>query len=139
MEQFSNDPVQKEDVYSTYIGNAISNNSKSSIEKYYIVQYNNINIGLISIANYKFEIDSILITNFYIESNYRNKGLGSIVLNKIELIIKNKFPKVTTLKVGCFLENKSSYKLYTKNGFINKDNVKPKKYWPILLEKQIVK
>lgn len=49
-------------------------------EEYYKIIYQNEMVGFIGIKNYKREIN---LYRFFIDDKYRNKGIGTIALNKI--------------------------------------------------------
>ena len=49
-------------------------------EEYYKIIYKNEMVGFIGIKNYKREIN---LYRFFIDEKYRNKGIGTIALNKI--------------------------------------------------------
>lgn len=54
-------------------------------EEYYKIVYQNEMVGFIGIKNYKREIN---LYRFFIDDKYRNKGIGTIALNKIIEIAK---------------------------------------------------
>lgn len=49
-------------------------------EEYYKIMFNNEMVGFIGIKNYPKEL---YLYRFYIDEKYRNKGIGTIALNKI--------------------------------------------------------
>jgi len=79
-------------------------------EEYYKIMYNNEMVGFIGIKNFEKEI---YLYRFFIDEKYRNKGIGTIVLNKIIEIAKEQNKDMTLEVIG---EN-IARDLYERLGF----------------------
>lgn len=89
---------------------------KSELEnensKYVIAKLNNEIIGFGGIW---FSVDDIHITNIVVKKIYRNQKIGSLILNTLIDMCKNKVQKSITLEVNS--SNIPAQKLYQKFGF----------------------
>lgn len=83
-------------------------------EEYYKIIFNKTMVGFIGIKNYKKEI---YLYRFFIEEKYRNKGIGTIALNKLIDMAKEENKDISLEVVG---ENIAK-DLYERLGF--------KKHW----------
>ncbi|KQT23358.1 phosphinothricin acetyltransferase [Chryseobacterium sp. Leaf405] len=78
--------------------------------------------------------------SIYLDNNYQNKGLGSVLLKK--MILDSESHGFWTLQVNIFAENESSIKFHQKNGFrtvgIRKKLAKLNDEWKdvVMLEKR---
>lgn len=79
-------------------------------EEYYKIMYNNEMVGFIGIKNFEKEI---YLYRFFIDEKYRNKGIGTIVLNKIIEIAKEQNKDMSLEVIG---EN-IARDLYERLGF----------------------
>lgn len=79
-------------------------------EEYYKIMFNDKMIGFIGIQNYPKEI---YLYRFYIDENYRNKGIGTIALNKIIELAKEQDKDMSLEVIG---EN-IARDLYERLGF----------------------
>ena len=79
-------------------------------EEYFKIMFNNKMIGFIGIQNYPKEI---YLYRFYIDENYRNKGIGTIALNKIIDLAKEQDKDMSLEVIG---EN-IARDLYERLGF----------------------
>ena len=79
-------------------------------EEYYKIMFNDKMIGFIGIQNYPKEI---YLYRFYIDENYRNKGIGTIALNKIIDLAKEQDKDMSLEVIG---EN-IARDLYERLGF----------------------
>lgn len=79
-------------------------------EEYYKILFNNEMIGFIGIKNYEKEI---YLYRFFIDEKYRNKGIGTIVLNKIIDLSKKENKDMSLEVIG---EN-IARNLYERLGF----------------------
>lgn len=91
-------------------------NLKAELEnpnsKYIVAKIDNKIVGF---AGVWFSVDDAHITNIVVHKNYRNKGIGSILLEK--LIELSKIKISLTLEVNT--KNENAQKLYLKYGFKN--------------------
>lgn len=89
---------------------------KSELEnensKYVVAKLNNEIIGFGGIW---FSVDDIHITNIVVKKIYRNQKIGSLILNTLIDMCKNKVQKSITLEVNS--NNIPAQKLYQKFGF----------------------
>lgn len=89
---------------------------KSELEnensKYVVAKLNNEIIGFGGIW---FSVDDIHITNIVVKKTYRNQKIGSLILNTLIDMCKNKVQKSITLEVNS--NNILAQKLYQKFGF----------------------
>lgn len=89
---------------------------KSELEnensKYVVAKLNNEIIGFGGIW---FSVDDIHITNIVVKKTYRNQKIGSLILNTLINMCKNKVQKSITLEVNS--SNIPAQKLYQKFGF----------------------
>ncbi len=97
----TNDEVKK---INLYVNNEISN----KLDKYKNIIYKDVIIGSILISKIK---RGLLIEEIYIEDNYRNKGIGSYLLN--DIILSNK----KDIYLWVYKDNKLAVKLYKSLGF----------------------
>lgn len=79
-------------------------------EEYYKIMFNDKMIGFIGIQDYPKEI---YLYRFYIDENYRNKGIGTIALNKIIELAKEQDKDMSLEVIG---EN-IARDLYERLGF----------------------
>ena len=79
-------------------------------EEYYKILYDNEMIGFIGIKNYEKEI---YLYRFFIDEKYRNKGFGTVALNKIIEFAKNQNKDMSLEVIG---EN-IARDLYERLGF----------------------
>lgn len=79
-------------------------------EEYYKIIYNNEMVGFIGIKNYKKEI---YLYRFFIDEKYRNKGIGTIALNKVIDLAKEQNKDMSLEVIG---EN-VAINLYERFGF----------------------
>lgn len=85
--------------------------------EYFLVTYNNSNIGMLSITTVtKFNSSKGIIHDFYLLPEMKNKGLGSKVLQ----LVNKEFKKnnITKIIVYVLEENNKARKFFKKNGFI---------------------
>lgn len=80
-------------------------------EEYYKIIYNNEMVGFVGIKNYEKEI---YLYRFFVIEKYRNKGIGTIVLEKIIDIAKQQNKDISLDVIG---EN-IARNLYERLGFI---------------------
>ncbi len=79
-------------------------------EQYYKIMYEEIMVGFIGIKVYDKEI---YLYRFYVDEEYRNKGIGTIVLNKIINIAKSDNKDMTLEVIG----DNIAIDLYERFGF----------------------
>lgn len=79
-------------------------------EEYYKILFNDEMVGFIGIKNYEKEI---YLYRFFIDEKYRNKGIGTIALNKIIDMAKEQNKDISLEVIG---ENMAR-NLYEKLGF----------------------
>ena len=86
-------------------------NSKNCI--IYILNLNHYKIGFIKINILKFKLCNISI---FLKKEFRTKNLGSLYLNKVLKMIKNKL-KIYSVYAEVKKNNKLSFNFFTKNQF----------------------
>lgn len=91
----------------TKINNYVKNEIPKQLLNYKLITVNAIIIGCLLIYNYK---DGSLIDEIYIEKNFRNKKIGSSIINKI--LLENDIVYLWVYK-----ENMAAIKLYKNLGF----------------------
>lgn len=91
----------------TKINNYVKNKIPKQLLNYKLITVNAIIIGCLLIYNYK---DGSLIDEIYIEKNFRNKKIGSSIINKI--LLENDIVYLWVYK-----ENMAAIKLYKNLGF----------------------
>lgn len=95
-----------------------SNILKSELEnpnsKYIVAKLNNEVVGFAGIID---TLDQMEITNIVVKKHFRNKGIGTDLLNVLIEISKQNKRNVIFLEVNC--NNISAINLYKKNGFKN--------------------
>lgn len=93
--------------------NILSQELLSKNSKYFVAKEANNNI--VGFAGVQFIIDEADITNIVVKKNYRNKGIGSILLEKLISISKKNNMSCITLEVN--ENNINAIKLYNKYNF----------------------
>ncbi|MBQ9854024.1 MAG: GNAT family N-acetyltransferase [Bacilli bacterium] len=79
-------------------------------EEYYKIMYNNEMVGFIGIKNFDKEI---YLYRFFIEEKYRNQGVGTVALNKIIKLAKDKNKDMSLEVIG----DNIARDLYERLGF----------------------
>lgn len=91
-------------------------NLKSELQnvssKYIVAKENGEIVGF---AGIWYSVDDAHITNIVVRKSYRNKGIGSLLLEKLIELAKTK----TSLTLEVNTKNKIAQKLYLKYGFKN--------------------
>lgn len=91
-------------------------NLKSELQnvssKYIVAKENGEIVGF---AGIWYSVDDAHITNIVVRKNYRNKGIGSLLLEKLIELAKTK----TSLTLEVNTKNEIAQKLYLKYGFKN--------------------
>lgn len=82
--------------------------------KYIIAKLNNEIVGFAGVLD---TVDQLEITNIVVKKNFRNKGIGNMLLDELINIAKESSKKEITLEVNN--TNLVAIKLYEKNGFKN--------------------
>ena len=88
--------------------NAIINQMKNGNYKYYFINYENQNIGYIGVSPHS---DYLFLSKLYIKKDFRHKGIGKVVFEKIKDF---GFDKIQ-LTVNKY--NKNTIDAYLKYGF----------------------
>ena len=90
---------------------AIENRTDSTVFLY--------NSGIVGFANfYEVQINEYCsIGNVIIHSNYRNKGIGKYLIEKLESIAIDKY-NAKEIHISCFCTNTRGILLYSKLGYI---------------------
>lgn len=98
-------------------------NINSKLNKIFILFYGKLKIGYIRIKIFK---KKSCIISIYIKKTYRNKNLGSLYLNKIFKIIRNK-EGINKIYAEVLKKNISSQSFFLRNDFkltkLKKNNV----------------
>ena len=105
----------------TKIINYVNKNVPNDINSYKIITINDKKIGCLLLKTYE---DGTMIDELYLEEDYRNKGIGTNILNQI-IKTHNK------LYLWVYKENKKAIKLYKKLNFKTKEETKTR----ILMER----
>lgn len=91
-------------------------NLKSELQnvssKYIVAKENG---GIVGFAGIWYSVDDAHITNIVVRKSYRNKGIGSLLLEKLIELAKTK----TSLTLEVNTKNEIAQKLYLKYGFKN--------------------
>lgn len=82
--------------------------------KYIIAKLNNEIVGFAGVID---TVDQLEITNIVVKKDFRNKGIGNMLLVELINIAKESSKKEITLEVNNI--NLPAIKLYEKNGFKN--------------------
>lgn len=110
--------------YSLKYGNFKQNPAKMSLKRmkfnidytfgqYYKITKDNIIIG--GLFAFKYDGENIIqISQFYLDENYQNQGIGSIALN----FLFDNNPNIKTWYVDTIYEEKSNVDFYQKHGFV---------------------
>lgn len=94
-------------------------------DKYFLCIYkNNKLIGILDlITNYPFK-NNIYICLFMLDINLQNKGMGSIIINKLcNFLYKRNF---TAINIAYIEDNIQAKNFWLKNNFLDKDKSKLK-------------
>lgn len=83
----------------------------SDDEEYFKIIYGDVVVGFIGIKNNK---DEIYLYRFYIDSEYRNQGIGTLALQNLIEIAKSQNKDISLEVMG---NNTLAKKLYEKLGF----------------------
>ena len=92
--------------------NILKNELENKNSKYVVAKLNNQIVGFGGIW---FSVDDIHITNIVVKKCYRNKKIGTLILNSLVEICKNQPQKAVTLEVNS--NNIPAHKLYENFGF----------------------
>ena len=87
---------------------------KEKIQELLIIKCNNKDIGLVQI--YKYDDNTYEYDLFIGEENYLNKGIGTIIVNKVNNYIYDKY-KAKSIILRPFKRNIRAIKCYEKCGF----------------------
>ena len=87
---------------------------KEKIQDLYIIECDNKDIGLVQM--YRYDDTTYEYDLFIGEEEYLDKGIGTIIVNKVNDIIYNKY-KVTSIILRPFKRNIRAIKCYEKCGF----------------------
>lgn len=87
---------------------------KEGRQELYIIECDNKDIGLVQ--TYKYDENTYEYDLFIGDEDYLNRGIGTIVVNKINDIIYNKY-KVNSIILRPFKRNIRAIKCYLKCGF----------------------
>ena len=137
--QFGNDYIESIKKYCllSNVKNDIFPNSMNW--KMYIIKYCNNTCGIIGF--YKFSDNEYWIGWFGILEEFRNKGIGSFVLNKLIDIIKEENYEANKLLLYTECDNLLAHKFYKKNGmdylstvdeYCLDNNLKKEKYFSLM-------
>ena len=96
------------------IVNKYKNKLKENKQELLIIKCNNIDIGLVQI--YKYDDNTYEYDLFIGEEEYLNKGIGTIIVNKVNNIIHDKY-KTKSIILRPFKRNIRAIKCYEKCGF----------------------
>ena len=96
------------------IVNKYKNKLKENKQELLIIKCNNKDIGLVQI--YKYDDTTYEYDLFIGEEEYLNKGIGTIIVNKVNNYIYNKY-KVNSIILRPFKRNIRAIKCYEKCGF----------------------
>jgi len=93
-----------------YNTESLLNQIKIKSQQFYFINYNNDIIGFLSVTNEN--NDCWMLNKFYILENEANKGIGTLILEKLKVIIQPKKIRLTVNR-----KNFKSINFYFKNGF----------------------
>jgi diamine N-acetyltransferase len=89
-----------------------------SIGRLYLIEVDGIAIGYFClIYGYSLEYDGrdVFLDEIYIDRNYRRKGIGSFVMNKIDSISRKE--KLRAIHLTVYKHNIKAYSFYKKNEY----------------------
>ena len=116
---FSN-KMNNEEQFKEYFGKVIynENNSDNIFMKNYLVNYNSKKIGYVYISD-KVEKNNISAVTlyYYIDSDYRNRGMATNIIKELLNYLKNK-EKINYIILNIHRKNIPSIKVAIQNGFI---------------------
>lgn len=96
------------------------------------VWYYNDNSGIFRFAIYRYDddVDTIYLSNVFVNKEYRKNGYGNAILNAVDNIAKEMRANAICLKV---LKNSFPYEWYKKHGYsdLTVDKTEPKFIWMI--------
>ncbi|NJM80746.1 MAG: GNAT family N-acetyltransferase [Flavobacterium sp.] len=110
-------------LYKKWIDNSIN---KQFSDEIYVYVVNEKTVGFVT---YKKNIEFAQIGLIAIDSNYRGRGIGKLLLSKVENSLSTE--GVKKLRIPTQLENKNACFFYEKLGYIIVENIPIKHYWKI--------
>ena len=112
--------MNNEEQFKEYFGKVIynENNSDNIFMKNYLVNYNSKKIGYVYISD-KVEKNNISAVTlyYYIDSDYRNRGMATNIIKELLNYLKNK-EKINYIILNIHRKNIPSIKVAIQNGFI---------------------
>ena len=112
--------MNNEEQFKEYFGKVIynENNSDNIFMKNYLVNYNSKKIGYVYISD-KVEKNNISAVTlyYYIDSDYRNRGMATNIIKELLNYLKNK-EKINYIILNIHRKNIPSIKIAIQNGFI---------------------
>lgn len=112
--------MNNEEQFKEYFGKVIynKNNSDNIFMKNYLVNYNSKKIGYVYISD-KVEKNNISAVTlyYYIDSDYRNRGMATNIIKELLNYLKNK-EKINYIILNIHRKNIPSIKVAIQNGFI---------------------
>ena len=112
--------MNNDEQFKEYFGKVIynENNSDNIFMKNYLVNYNSKKIGYVYISD-KVEKNNISAVTlyYYIDSDYRNRGMATNIIKELLNYLKNK-EKINYIILNIHRKNIPSIKVAIQNGFI---------------------